>query len=702
MKYFFIKILYLIVIFLFVATLNPEKIFSHITKASRNEQAMLGLYYDFTTELATKTLVKIKESPAIMTVFTEEEIKSMGARDLIDVLNLVPVITLQTKPGAYTINLRGISTIDSEKILFMVDGHTVNVELTGGAGFHFIDMPIENIKKVEVMRGTGSSLYGANAFVGLINVVTKKAEDIDGVSFATRHGSFDSHRYYLEAGKKIREDFNVWANVNYYNTDGEKIFVETDSLNKNPKSPNAKISNAPGYNSEMNERTDLNLGAEIGHFTFKGILIDKKTGAYFNAGGALSDDTNTDRKYMSGILTYKDSFFDENINIKSDLYLNKLDYNTDLYLSPPGFINAQKQKFLLGRRSQQRAYLEEYGFDTQLDTSIKKHDITFGFEAKNSALHDVAHWSNYCQGLPLEGFHDTSKNNNWILPADRFFYGIFMQDQYALTDDLTLYAGIRYDNYDDSSNGNVSPNLSLVYKFFENWRAKLIYGEAFRAPNFADLYKLPAGAPRVGNSDVKPEKAVTYQAGIEWDASERFNAGLYAFRNKYKDMISEIFNPATQYFEAQNTGEIQTKGIELTFHFHPIKNKPQDSIFLNFSYTDTEDEFGEEFPAAPKWLVSGGLDWEIIKKLAFNINFNYIGDSKTSITDSREEFSSWWLANMSLTAKDMFGYFKGMDLRSSVYNLFDQDYSFPDITNSYPDNYNRPGISAEIGVTYRF
>jgi len=248
----------------------------------------------------------------------------------------------------------------------------------------------------------------------------------------------------------------------------------------------------------------------------------------------------------------------------------------------------------------------------------------------------------------------------------------------------------------------VSPNLSLVYKFLENWRAKLIYGEAFRAPNFADLYKLAAGAPRVGNPDVKPEKAVTYQAGIEWETSERLNIGLYAFKNKYKDMISEIFNPATQYFEAQNTGEANTKGIELTLHYHPQKNKPQNSMFLNFSYTDTEDEFGDEFPAAPKWLASGGLNWEIIKKLMFNLNFNYIGESKTSPDDPREEFSSWWLTNISLTSKDLMGYIKGLELRASVYNLFDQDYSYPDITNSFPDNYNRPGITAEIGLTYRF
>ncbi|MCP5005192.1 MAG: Plug domain-containing protein, partial [Planctomycetes bacterium] len=126
---------------------------------------------------ATRYIKRIEEAPATATVITAEQIRNMGARDILDVLKMVPGIGISriTGYGFFGIESRGIKNNHSQKVLIMIDGHRINEPNSGGASFVFNNMMVENIKRVEVIRGPGSALYGANAFVAVINVVTKNA-----------------------------------------------------------------------------------------------------------------------------------------------------------------------------------------------------------------------------------------------------------------------------------------------------------------------------------------------------------------------------------------------------------------------------------------------------------------------------------------------------------------------------------------------
>jgi len=681
---------------------NHSNTFFRSIKSMENEKVMLDLYYDLKTELATRTKLSVKESPAVIAIFTEEEIKASGARDLTDVLNLMPGIhlTLSSMGGTPIVNMRGIGTDGSEKVFFMIDGHPVNQELTGGGTFHFADMPVDNIKQVELLRGTGSSLYGANAFVGVINIVTRKAEDINGASTSLKYGSFDSKTLYLEAGKESGNK-SLWGNVNYYNTNGADIFIQKDALNQNSFSPNAKISNAPGNTNEWLERTDLAFGAKFNQFTLQGQVIDKKHGGFFNTSGALNDNTNIDRKFYYGNLKYKDSFFSDLLNVNANVFFNQYDYTGDLYLQPPGFVNSSNVIFPLGRRSLQSLTIEDYGARFQGDINLQSHLISMGFDAKNTRMFDIKHVANY-NPKQLSEMTDVSEDFNWMEPADRFFYGIFLQDQWTFHPKTTLQAGMRYDHYDDKSGGSISPNLSLLYNLSDSLRAKLIYGEAFRAPAFRELYKQAAGSPRVGNSDLKPEKATTYQAGIEWQANDSFDMSFYGFISEYEELLREVWNPYKKVYMFQNVGEVDVHGAELSLKYIFLKNRPLSRIFLNISYTQTEDGDGYELAASPEWVISSGIDWDITKNTHFNLNTHYVSSSETLPDDPRDVFPSYWLTNMSLTLKDMMGNKKNMDLRGSIYNLFDVDYALPNLNNNIPENYIRSGITFELALTYRF
>jgi outer membrane receptor for ferrienterochelin and colicin len=136
---------------------------------------------------------EIKKAPASVTVITDRQIRQMGARSLTDVLNrAVPGINTYQNPGAWNIGIRGRNNLDSNTILFMINNHPINEAFTGGATWVHDTLIVDNIERIEILRSPGSALYGANAFVGVINIFTKKAEDIDGLELTVKGGSWET------------------------------------------------------------------------------------------------------------------------------------------------------------------------------------------------------------------------------------------------------------------------------------------------------------------------------------------------------------------------------------------------------------------------------------------------------------------------------------------------------------------------------
>ena len=169
---------------------------------------------------------KIKKTAATITVITDRQIRQMGARHLMDVLQTVPGMGFwYNSDGSYIIDVRGFGAgIGNNHILFMINGHSLYNNYNGGAGYVHDTHIIDNIKRIEIMRSPGSALYGANAFLGVINIITKEAEDIDGVELTTRAGSYDSQQYNLLFGKTFK-DLEVAFNFNYFNTHGSNGHV---------------------------------------------------------------------------------------------------------------------------------------------------------------------------------------------------------------------------------------------------------------------------------------------------------------------------------------------------------------------------------------------------------------------------------------------------------------------------------------------
>ena len=183
------------------------------------------------------------------------------------------------------IEVRGIRTSLSEKILVMIDGHSLNRNMNGSSVLYNMagSLPVENIRQVEVVRGPGSALYGNSAFVATINVITRNAEEINGLELKGGGGSFDSYKGNLVGGKAIGDKLTVSGSLDHYKTNGPKLTVEADTLTGTP------FSQAPGTPDLNNRRTDAFLKVGYGDLSFRGHYLTKKEGMYIGLASALND-----------------------------------------------------------------------------------------------------------------------------------------------------------------------------------------------------------------------------------------------------------------------------------------------------------------------------------------------------------------------------------------------------------------------------
>ncbi|TAK09104.1 MAG: Plug domain-containing protein [Candidatus Manganitrophaceae bacterium] len=171
---------------LFAEEMQPS--IENITAAEKGEARIEEEMRFFEQEahqlsIATKHLQTVREAPAIATVITEQEIRNMGARNLLDILRRVPGFgTTIGHFGRSEFEIRGIKSLNSERVLFLIDGILVNEAVHGGLAMAMMKMSIDNIKRIEIIRGPGSALHGSDAFIGVVNLVTKQGGDMNGVA----------------------------------------------------------------------------------------------------------------------------------------------------------------------------------------------------------------------------------------------------------------------------------------------------------------------------------------------------------------------------------------------------------------------------------------------------------------------------------------------------------------------------------------
>ncbi len=704
--------------------------------------------------IATKTEMTTEEAPSIVSVISSKEIMNMGARNLVDVLRTVPGFDLtdSTTVNAKKIGVRGISAQFSSKTKFMVDGHTISVAYYLGCAHLLDNFPLANIKRIEIIRGPGSALYGAGAFTSVINIITKEGGD-EPSSIGFTGGSYNSYKPYAELSYN-NNDFKAYAYLDYYETDGYDGKVEEDmgTLAGLP-------GGAPGKLTSGKEYHTLQAKLNFKNCYLSGFVQDVEMESPIGAALMLTDETEETFINYFTELGYKSPIGDEtgNINFKAYYDYSVAESVYELFpeesaqffnqLAETGGLSEMYLPFPEGEgvygspRTKGSTTGVEITFDYNTRPGIQfvagaayeytelraKHYANTNFTGNDLEVNGIIYPAE--PKVYLGGLVDISENGNFfsIEKPDRTISATYVQGTFDLKElfsidnaqNMAVTAGIRYDDYDDVGS-TTNPRIGLVYGPSEKLYFKLLYGTAFRAPTFLELYDQNNPA-LLGNPKLEPEKITTIEALVWYHFTKSLRGGLTFFSISAEELIqTTVTTGASSNTLVVNAGDVVSKGLEAEMKLIFDQSK---YAYINFTYQDVTNTTNEPiegtnllqddfFPGnVPEILGNMGVNYGFTEDILFNISLNYIGErgrsdammwDGTSLvkSDQRDPIDSVFLLNASLSFNNLIS--SRFNVRISGFNLLDQDHRDPEETGQVKNDVPLPGTTGEVKIFYIF
>jgi iron complex outermembrane receptor protein len=550
----------------------------------------------------------------------------------------------------------------------------------------------KNIHKIEIIKGTGSALYGADAYSGVINIITKKGAEKEGGAFG---GSNDTYGGFFNYNHK-KGDFKFNFSSQGRTTNGSNGLLESDRQTQIDRFLGTNASLAPSSINRGKDEIDIKLESRYKDKASLYLRYIKNTDYGMGVGIANSIDNSGSTENNSWVtgLKYKMG----NDEIRTSLDINYTGYVSDLQYSlfPKGAFGG-----IFTTPVNNRIKNTVHGFSTKLATiytGIEDHKIYTGIGYEYDSITDISDERNYIQGplnslIPVGSMQSTQQLG--VLPiADSLsrsnYYG-FLQNEWTIHNDWLLIAGVRADYFSDFGL-TINPRASLVWNPGLSITTKLMYGKAFRAPSLFELNTNP-GVAVTGNKSLKPEEIQT----VEWSIHKSWHYGLSTQLNLFwyetKNSISEtlvndtVLNSESRVFH--NSGKTNAYGLEFDFNYNLIKNI---TLNINYSYLNLDATGGvnEQFIiTAPTHQLYASINWDILPNWSANIKSNSVIGRKRVGVDTREAISDYTKVDIALRSKEFLE--SPFDLTFKIENLFDENVREPSISEVIPGDYPLDG-----------
>ena len=583
---------------------------------------------------ASKYAQNISEAASSIGTITAEEIKYFGYKTLGEALNGQRGIYLSNDKNYLQVGSRGFSrpTDYNNRIVIMIDGHIMN-EVVYGSAFMGNELAInlENVERIEIIRGPGASVYGSGAMLNIVNLFMKKGSEINGLSVSAGTGSFGKNDLSVIYGKKIKSiDFSI-SGTGGISKGEDYYFRELDSSGTNN-----------GISRGMDWEEYFGLQSAFSYNNFK-----LSAGFSSRAKGIPTGAFNADLK--GDVKTIDDRYFVEagyRKEFKRSNYLLFRSYYDDYCYSgsyPGGGLNyfdASKGRWGGGEI---QYYLE----------AGEKNVITAGIEYKYIFRSDYKEWDDdttyFDKNFPFSSF------------------SVYAQDQIKIVRNLHLTAGLRYDRYSIFGQA-LSPRLALVYNYSLNSSLKLLYSDAFRIPNFYESFYESYNS-HVANPDIQSEKISAQE--LVW--SHKLSKSLYGNLSIYHfltfDLIDQHLHDEN-LTEFHNIGKAIGYGLEYGFKYkHPDNNS---QAFLNLTLQSTLDKHtGETLSNSPAFMVKSGFIFPVTKYFYIVPGFFFETGRKTL---AGNKTGNLYLFNLGINSVR---FLKHFEASLKVRNLFNRAYYSP-------------------------
>lgn len=483
---------------------------------------------------ATRTEIQRSQIPASVTVITAGDIEERHASSVSDLLRDIPGIDVARQGGTGKMTSVFIRGAKSEHTLVLIDGMRVNSPTSGG--FDFADLTVNDIERIEIIRGPLSTLYGSDAIAGVIQIFTKKAKT-SSVSASLEGGSYGTTKEAVSLGvKRDILDMNIAAS--HLDTEGFSVFKAG--------------SEKDGYqNTAVSARLGKTTGT--GRIDLTGHFVNGKT----DLDGCKFDSTWT--PYDCDNPAYEQE--------------RRLTLAGLRYQSKPSSIWEQTLSASLTTEHLKNSDPDPNGINSTIDTGIRTADWQNNIRTSEGNLLTLGYeWQN------KDGDNKGSFSKSFTNHA------VYLQDQLGGGSPVQFLAGVRWDD-------STIYESALTYRFGLTWlqmdslKWHAQYGTGFKGPTLNDMFW-----PGAGNTNLKPEKSSSMEAGVETSLSDSFSLSLNYYQNDFKDLIQWApIDPSDPYslWNPQNVGHAVSSGVEAEMRWMPLS-------FLQFAgnyiYDDTEDK----------------------------------------------------------------------------------------------------------------
>jgi outer membrane receptor for ferrienterochelin and colicins len=550
----------------------------------------------------TKTEHLLKNAPVETMVITGEEIERANAVTVMDVLKWIPGIKSVGRYKPMGRDVYSIEGLSSEYTLILIDGQRIE------GGHILTELPVNTIKRIEIVKGPNSVLYGSDALNGVINIITKTSEKTNAnATFA--FGRYDSEILKIGLGSIVGKlKFDISANANKIR--GETEESQYDNYNLVSK-----------FKYEFNENSGLKFGSD-----------------FYNDTTEYSESSKTNLDIGLDWKINDDSFF------KVGSYIWKCDDESRVGGGP---VATETDIQLIQGEAQYSCLL------------VEKNLVTIGTETLNEEM----------------------ENSDFAEKKEQTTNSFFIQDEVSILDRLVIVPAVRLDSHSEWGE-ETNPKIDLLYKAGEKTNLRASWGQAFKSPDFKDLYRLtyhpvgPTGFWIKGNPDLKPETSTGYRIGVEHRFSDKCFSGVAFFRNDIEDMIKGYWVrrfsfpppfPVEGEYTYHNIGEVFTQGVEFNLKGYLIE---QIMTTLAYTWMNTEDkETQKELTDVPEHRA--------------NLSLRYYNEKIGFMFELREEYEGEVFADEENTEKND-DYFlthakiskvvaDGVKLFFNVENLFDEE-----------------------------
>ncbi len=615
---------------------------------------------------ASKHLQSGADAPSSVTVITADEIEKHGYRTLADVMQTVRGFFVTYDRNYSSVGVRGFARPGdyNTRILLLVDGHRLNDNLYDEPMFGTeFPIDIDLIARIEIIRGPVSSLYGSNALFAVINVVTKRSQDLKGLELSGEAGSFNTYKGRMSYGGEFH-DLEFLISGTFYGSRGHnQLFFAPFNT---PETNNGIASHADDDQVGSGLAT-----ASFRNFTLQAVYGTREKGvptgpfgSVFNNPGTRTIDSHAyvDLRYERTLAKSWD------ISIRT--FYDRYTYN-GIYIYPgsdPSQVSPNID-FADGKW---------WGTELQTTKTVLRHNrITAGGEYRNNFRQNQVNYSLNPYALYMD-----DRRNSYVGAA-------YVQDELSITKTLAINAGLRYDYY-NLAEASVDPRAALIYRPTHQTTFKLIYGNAFRIPNVYELYyNIP---PLLPNPDLKPERIRTTE--VVWEQGIRNHVWIStsAFYNAIDGLITdEVVNTDSLIF--RNLQNVKSSGIELEIRGQLTQGLEGTA---SYSFQQTKDRTTQQLLSnSPRNLVKLSLSQPFLRRKVFlSLDAQY--RARMQALDSNP-VSPFTVINATLLSRNLGNH---LDLSASVYNLLDKRYFDPPSSENLQLPIQQDGRSFRVKLTW--